>query len=459
MFTLNEIANACGGKLVFGEKTRPISGISCDSRTLQPGELFVALHGERFDGHTFLKQVSQKGAACALVDRLPKEIFPIVLVQDTLKALQKLARYYKALFSIPTVAVTGSAGKTTTKECIGILLSEVFQVRVGYGNWNNHIGVPLNIFKLSADDQCLVLELGANHKGEIATLAEISQPTVGVITGIYPVHLEGFGSLEGIYQAKLELADFLDHNRGTVVANGDDPELVRRLKGRNFSLITFGKNKSCDYVLSDLANRNGMIYLQVNGELEFRLRGNGAFNAMNALAAIATAGYFNLDLKSLSQAWLALPSIEGRFRLDYLTNDIQIVDDSYNANPKSFEQAVESFCGLANAQRKIVVAGDMLELGERSEFYHEALGKLFAERGIQHVVAVGPMSRFVLKAFASTSPGAESAHFERAEEAVQYLTSVLQEGDFILIKGSHGMRLDKIKPLLQEHFKTTTSFV
>ena len=459
MFTLNEIANACGGKLIAGEKNRLVSGISCDSRTIQAEELFVALHGDRFDGHLFLRQVFQKGAACALVDRLPEGAFPVILVENTLKAFQRLARYYRSLFPIPVVAVTGSAGKTTTKECVGILLSEVFRVRVGYGNWNNHIGVPLNIFNLSADDQCLVLELGANHKMEIATLAEVAQPTVGIITGIYPVHLEGFGSLEGIYQAKLELADFLDSNGGTVIANGDDPELIKRLKGRNFSLVTFGKDKNCDYVLSDANNQNGIMYLQVNGKIEFRLKGYGTFNTMNALAAIATAGYFNLDLEALSQAWQALPSIEGRFRPELLINNIQMIDDSYNANPKSFELAVESFCELANGRRKIVVMGDMLELGKRSEFYHEALGRFLAERGIEQVLGVGVLSQFALKTFVGASSGTKSFHFENSEEAGKFLSSILQEGDSILIKGSHGMRLDKIKPLLQQYLKKTASLV
>ncbi len=460
MFTLHDIAKACNGQLISGQKEMRVSGVSCDSRTLQAGELFVALRGKRFDGHAFLKEVFQKGAACALVDRKPDSAFPVVVVDDTLKSLQRLARFYRALFSIPVVAVTGSAGKTTTKECIGILLSEVFRVRVGFGNWNNHIGVPLNIFKLSADDQCLVLELGANHTGEIAALAKMAQPTVGVITEICPVHLEGFGSLEGIYRAKLELADFLDGSGGTIIANGDDPELVARLKGRKSSLITFGRNKDCDYVLNHVATRNGLIYFKVNGKYEFRLRGHGAFNAINALAAIATAGYFNLDLESLSEAWWMFPSIEGRFRLDRLElRDIQIIDDSYNANPKSFERAVESFCELVGDRRKIVVVGDMLELGNQSRLYHEALGKLLANRGIDQVIGVGSLSRFTLEAFAGASSETRTDHFEDPEAAGKFLFSILQEGDAILIKGSHGMRLDKVKPYLQEHFKTTTAFV
>ncbi|MBI4000110.1 MAG: UDP-N-acetylmuramoyl-tripeptide--D-alanyl-D-alanine ligase [Candidatus Omnitrophica bacterium] len=455
MLTLSEIAKACSGKLVAGEVNHTVFGVSTDSRTIRSGELFVPLRGPQFDGHSFLQEVFQKGAVCALVDhQVQNNKFPVVLVDDTLKALQRLACFHRSRFSVPVVAVTGSAGKTTTKECIGVLLSDVFRVRIGLGNWNNHIGIPLNLFRLSAGDQCLALELGANHVGEIALLSGIAQPTVGVITGIYPVHLEGFGSMEQIYQAKLELADYLDKTHGTVIANGDDPELVRRLQGRKFNLITFGTSEHCNYILSDLVTQNDTVCFRVNHRFEFRLRGYGAFNAINALAAIATAGYFNLDLESLSKSWQRLPVIEGRFRLDRLGSlDIEIVDDSYNANPKSFEQAIESFCKLASGRRKIVVCGDMLELGENAQSFHEALGRLLAERDIDLVAAVGPLSCFTLEKFSVSKPHGTAAHFEQAEEAGRFVASNLREGDSLLIKGSRGMHLDRARRFLQEHFK------
>ncbi|MBI4372742.1 MAG: UDP-N-acetylmuramoyl-tripeptide--D-alanyl-D-alanine ligase [Candidatus Omnitrophica bacterium] len=459
MFTLGEIAKACCGKLIAGEINRPVSGVSTDSRTIQAGGLFIALRGPHFDGHEFLEDAFRKGAACALVDRQAQNgAYPLVLVPDTLKALQHLASFYRSHFSITFVAITGSAGKTTTKECVGVLLSDVFRVRTGHGNWNNHIGVPLNLFSLSTDDQCLILELGANHVGEIALLSQIAQPTVGVITGIYPVHLEGFGSMERIYQAKLELADFLDRTRGTVIANGDDPELLRRLRGRQFHLITFGTTSHCNYVLSDLTADNGFIYFQVNHQFEFRLRGYGLFNAANALAAIATAGYFNLDLESLSRSWQRLPVIEQRFCLGHLgALDIELIDDSYNANPKSFEQAVASFSMQASGRRKIVVSGDMLELGENASSYHEALGRLLAERSTDVLIAVGPLSRFTVESFRSLKPQAMSAHFQNVEEAGPFVASVLREGDSLLIKGSHGTRLHEIKLFLHENFKTANN--
>ncbi|MBI4358689.1 MAG: UDP-N-acetylmuramoyl-tripeptide--D-alanyl-D-alanine ligase [Candidatus Omnitrophica bacterium] len=460
MLTLGQITKACGGTLIAGGEKALIVGVSSDSRTIQRGELFVALRGERFDGHAFLKEADRRGAAAALVEYKNGGRSSVIVVEDTLKALQRLARFYRAQFSIPAVAITGSAGKTTTKECIGAVLSEVFKVKLGFRNWNNHVGVPLNILKLSGEDQCLVLELGANHKGEIARLSEMAQPTVAVITTILPVHLEGFGSLEGIYQAKLEVADYLDRNGGTVIANGDDPKLVERLQGRKFSLITFGTKRSCDYVLSGLVVQDGLIYFRVNDRLEFRIRGQGAFNAMNALAAIATAGYFNLDLESLGEAWQALPKIEGRFHSDHIASrDILLVDDSYNANPKSFECALESFQDLARGRRKVVVVGDMLELGGEGRFYHEALGKMLARDGIDYLIGVGLLSRLVLDTFKALRPEGHVVYCEKAERANPYLLSILQDGDALLIKGSHGMKLEKIRPFLKEHFRTAPVYV
>ena len=457
MFILGEITKACSGKLIGGSPNLNVEGVSCDSRTVKSGDLFVALRGPRFDGHAFFKEAFRKGAVCVLADHNVNDIMPLVVVDDTLKALQNLARFHRKRFTIPAIAVAGSAGKTTTKECIGMLLAQAFKVCVGIGNWNNHLGVPLNLFRLSPEDQCLVLEVGANHPGEIEVLCEILEPTIGVITGIYPVHLEGFGSLERIYQAKLELADFLDRTSGTVIANGDDPELVRRLKGRKFNLVTFGTNRTCHYRLSHSEVHNGFLRFQVNDVLEFKLRGYGAFNTSNALAAIAVAGFLGLDLKALSRVWKELPQIEGRFRLEkWETRDIQIVDDSYNANPNSFERAIESFQELAGERRKISIVGDMLELGLDARFYHEALGKKLAQSGFDIVLGVGPLSQFVLDMFTRSNSRGHVAHFQTAQEAGKYLAVLLKEGDSVLIKGSHGIQLDQVKGILEKHFKSSS---
>lgn len=469
MFNLSEIAAITGGQVILKPEglkdpksfaSLRVTGVSCNSRTIKTGDLFIPLKGDRFDGHSFLKEVFLKGAAASLSDRSVALNYPIIVVSNTLKALQQLAQQYKKRFLILTIAVTGSAGKTTTKEYIGAILSDSFKVRVGVGNLNNHIGVPLNIFKLDLHDQYAVFELGANHSGEIKLLSEIVQPTVGVITDIYPVHLEGFGSLDKIYDAKLELADYLDEKRGTVIANGDDPILIKRLQNRKFNLITFGKSPSCDYRMSNLCMTEDKIQFVVNEKYYFQLKGYGLFNAANALAAIATAAHFKINLESLSQSWTELPQIQNRFGIDHWPScNLLIVDDSYNANPKSFEQAIDSFKEIAKDRRKIIVIGDMLELGVQSDFYHESLGRYLANQKIDALIAVGSLSRIALNSFNKLNSRATSVHFDKIEQACSYLTLNLKDGDSVLIKGSHGMELCKIKPYLEEHFNITSASV
>lgn len=446
MRSLEKAASICGGALNAQEKNRFYSGISIDTRTLCPGDLFFALRGPRFDGHAFIPQAFQKGASAAVVSRPGPHPGPVIAVGDTLHALHRLARWYRSQFSHPVVAVTGSAGKTTTKECIAAVLSQVFDVRVGFGNWNNHIGVPLNLFRLKPEDQCFVLELGANHVGEIRLLAEMAEPTVGVLTGVEPAHLEGFGSLEHVYRAKLELADFLEERNGTLIVNGDNPRLVRRAKARKCPVITYGGGRHCDFYLSRLAVSDGFICFEVNGTLEFRLEGYGAFNAMNALAALAVAGFFKLDLKALSSSWHVLPSVESRFQVFQLEPlNLQIVDDSYNANPHSFAQALESFQALADGRRKIVVAGDMLELGAKAVFFHEQLGRSMAEAGVDVLIGVGSLSQMTVKSFLAQRKQAKGMHATNREAAMEALKSVVKRNDSILIKGSHSMGLGNFR--------------
>jgi UDP-N-acetylmuramoyl-tripeptide--D-alanyl-D-alanine ligase len=458
VFNLQEIAQVCGGTLIRGGQTLRVSGVSIDSRTLQAGEIFAALRGGRFDGHDFLGEAFRKGAVCALVERDANAKNPAILVEDTLKALQTLARFHRSRFSIPAVAVTGSVGKTTTKECIGVLLSDVFRVRFGFGNFNNHIGVPLNLLSLSPGDQCLVLELGANHPGEISFLSRLAQPTVGVITGVAPAHLEGFGSRDRIYEAKLELADYLSEKNGTVIANGDDPELLRRLKEKDVRVITFGARRNLDFYLSRLIARDGMIYFQVNDSLDFRLRGSGGFNAFNALAAVAAASYFRLDLPSLAESWRMLPALEGRFEvIRWPDPDVLLVNDAYNASPYAFERAVESFQELAGERRKIMVVGDMLELGSEAERFHEDLGQALAQANAHWVIGIGSLSRFTLSAFHRWASAGNTIHFESSVEAGKFLFSIVQDGDAILLKGSHAMKLGEIKQALEKRFEMTAA--
>jgi UDP-N-acetylmuramoyl-tripeptide--D-alanyl-D-alanine ligase len=446
MFRLIDLAAICGGEIIGGSPSAKIYGACLDSREVHPGDLFVAVKGLRVDGHDFVREALRRGAACALVERELSQVGPVVKVSSSLEAIQKLAMIHRARFSIPVIAVTGSSGKTTTKECIGIALSQVFQVRVGFRNWNNHLGVPLNLLRLTDQDQVLVIELGANHEGEIEHLAKMAQPSVGVITGIHPAHLKGFSNLEGVYRAKLELAEEVARRSGVMIAYGDDEQLVRCLKKIGTRCITFGRNPACDFTVAELANTDGTVEFTINGSLQFKLKGHGSFNVFNVAAAVATASHFNLDLNALSEAWCSLPPIENRFEVSWLDHqDVQIVDDSYNANPASFEHALDAFLDLSKNRRKIVVAGDMLELGESARAYHVALGKQFGLARIDVVVGVGEESRHVIDSFKSHYAEGWGACASNVEEAEALLKEHLKEGDSVLIKGSHGMGLHELK--------------
>jgi len=453
MFTLKQIGKICNGKIISGTPNQCVSGISIDSRTVQAGELFIALRGDRYDAHQFIPDVWTAGADCVLAEQKPDKVNgPLIIVGDTLQAFHQLARFYRNQFYIPVVAVTGSVGKTTTKECIGVALSHVFQTRVGYGNWNNHIGVPLNLFTLSESDEAMVLEMGANHPGEIRQLAKTAQPTVGVITGVRPVHLEGFGSLDVVYRAKLELAEYIDRASGTLIVNADDPELMRRLKAfQRVRMITFGMNRQCDFYLSQLVSNGDVICFQVNESIVFRLRGYGVFNALNALAAVATAAHFKIDLAALSQSWTALPVIEGRFQCRQLQGmDVTVVNDAYNANPYSFLASLDAFCGMVGDRRKIVVAGDMLEMGSKAQFYHEKLGEILALHEIDYVLGIGPLSTHVVMFYEKHRPKGHAIHFDDVMTAVRYLADQLTPEDAILIKGSHGIHLESFDQMLEQ---------
>jgi len=444
MFTLEQVANICGGKLISERPLARVRSVVIDSRSVQAGDLFAALRGEHRDGHEFAREAIDKGAHGVLAARELSGLQDTVVVPDVLKAVQELARFHRSRFSIPTVAVTGSVGKTTTKECIGRLLAQSLRTCVGYGNWNNHIGVPLNLFKIKSSDECLVLELGANHLGEIAFLAELTQPTIGVITQISPAHLEGFGSTDGVYEAKLELAEEVFGRGGTMVANGDDPVLARKLSVFSGSVVTFGTRRGCDFVLSGLETEKGWIQFLVNDRVTFRLKGHGAFNAMNALAAIATASLFRYDLHEMSRWWHEMPILEGRFFCEHWPErDLFIVNDSYNANPASFEHSLAAFRNLAGKRRALVVAGDMLELGDRAVHYHEALGEWLAKSGIEVVISVGDLCQHAEKSFRRLRPAGRWFSVKDSLSAAECLEKYAKDGDAILIKGSHAFDLTR----------------
>ncbi len=451
MFSLREIAELCDGKIVAKDSDVLLTGFAIDSREVRAGDLFVAFQGAHVDGHDFIHVAFRNGARAALVEHEIPGVFPLVVVPHVLTALQNLARTHRKSFNLPVVCVTGSCGKTTTKECLGIALSRAFRVRTGFRNWNNELGVPLNLLNLKRDDECLVLELGAGKAGDIAFLADLAKPNVGVLTGVHPVHLNGFSNLDGVYEGKLELADEVNRNGGMMIVNGDDPELVNRMKLRGGTFLTYGKNKSCNFFLSNLLIEDGVISFQVNQKHCFRLRGYGEFNAMNALAAIAAAAYYKIDLDELSKLWCALPTIEKRFQRTLLHGfDIELIDDSYNANPYSVQEAFSSFLNVSRGRRRIVVFGDMLELGTDSLRYHEDVGRMIAKSDVTMLIGVGEMAAHAVTIYQNSVSESSGIQVMSVREAASVLLPQLLAGDSVLIKGSHGTHLFELKSLLEK---------
>jgi UDP-N-acetylmuramoyl-tripeptide--D-alanyl-D-alanine ligase len=421
-------------------------GYSIDSRTLQPGELFFAVKGERMDGHEFVEQALGKGAAAAVVrkDRLPG--YPVMTrlmaVDDTLVALQTLAAAVRRLWAKPLIGVTGSVGKTTTKEAIAHLLSSRFRVLKSEGNFNNHFGLPLMLLKLEPGHEAAVIELGMSHTGEIAALARIAQPEIGVVTCVAPVHLEFFKSVAEIARAKFELIESLPAG-ATAVLNADD-EYVSQF-GRDFhgKVVTFGMRASAEVRAENIEPRGpaGSVFDIVVGSCRETavLPLVGKHNVYNALAAVAVALERGLTPSEAVAALAALTPADKRGQVLQLGN-ITVINDCYNSNPKALEAMVDALSAMP-AKRRIVVAGEMLELGPTGEELHRQCGRHIAEKKIDVLVGVRGLAQHMVEA--AKKAGTQAEFVASPEEAGQWLAREARGGDVILLKASRGVKLEK----------------
>jgi UDP-N-acetylmuramoyl-tripeptide--D-alanyl-D-alanine ligase len=444
---IKEILKVTRGKLVSGDPGTDIdlAKICTDSRAIGKGEFFLALKGPNFDGADFLEEVFKKGATGAIITKRPgqRPVFGKILIQveDTTKALQHIARHHRMKFNIPVIGVTGSSGKTTVKEMIWTALSSKYNVLKNEGTKNNHIGVPQTLLKLNSCHDICVLELGTNHRGEIRLLSKIARPTAAVITVIGPSHLEFLNDLEGVFEAKKEILEHLADD-GLLALNGDD-EFLTRIKNARFNIKRFGLEPANDYRATRLAVKNGRIKFLVNGKDRFELKLLGSHNVYNALAAIAVASHFGVGYALLKKSLAAHKPSHLRLNLDRV-NGIDVINDSYNSNPLSMKFALEAL-KIYPANAKWVVSGDMLELGKKSRHFHEALGSLIADCGAMGLLALGKYSKFTVSQ--AKKDGMESSrvwHCKDHDEIAGILRRVARKGDAILIKGSRGMKLEKV---------------
>lgn len=443
--TLAKIANFISATGEFTPEEMA-QGYSIDSRSITPGQLFFAVKGERLDGHDFVQQALEKGAAVAVIREDQLGRYPaqarLLAVEDTLAALQTLASSVRKLWGKPLIGVTGSAGKTTTKEAIAHVLSTRFRVLKSEGNFNNHFGLPLMLLKLEPKHDLAVIEMGMSHAGEIRALAMIAQPEIGVVTNVSAVHLEFFDSVDAIALAKYELIESLPAN-GTAILNGDDSRVVQF--GRNFKgkVVTYGLRPNLDVRAENFQTRG----LQ-GSEFDVVVRGErqhvtlplvGEHNAGNALAAVAVALDRGMNLAEAVAALATMKPAEKRGEVLQLGN-ITVINDCYNSNPKALEAMVDALAAMP-AKRRIVVAGEMLELGAAGEEMHRHAGEHIAGKKVDMLLGVRGLAKAMVED--ASRAGIRAEFVATSEEAGEWLARETRYGDVVLLKASRGVKLEK----------------
>jgi UDP-N-acetylmuramoyl-tripeptide--D-alanyl-D-alanine ligase len=420
------------------------TGYSIDSRTIRRGELFFAVKGEKLDGHKFIDQAIEKGAIAAVVSHAnDKQLkLSLIVVDDTLLALQQLAAAARRLWGKRLIGVTGSTGKTTTKEAIAHVLTTRYRVHKSEGNLNNHFGLPLMLLKLQPEHEVAVVELGMSHAGEIAALGKIAAPEIGVVTNVAPVHLEFFDSLAGIARAKYELIESLPAT-GTAILNADDQyvsQFGRDFKGK---VVTYGLGPASTVRAENIEFRGAQgsaFTVLVNSAKErITLPLLGEHNVYNSLAAIAVGLECGMTLKEAASALATFAPADKRGEVVRVGN-INVINDCYNSNPKALAAMVDVLAAMP-ANRRIVVAGEMLELGPEGEQMHADSGRHIAQKGIDVLIGVRGLAEAMVRAAAED--GVKAAFVETPEEAGDWLASETRDGDVVLLKASRGVKLEK----------------
>ncbi|AXQ31635.1 UDP-N-acetylmuramoyl-tripeptide--D-alanyl-D-alanine ligase [Solimonas sp. K1W22B-7] len=441
MDRLATLARLLGGELAGTDAG--FDRVVTDTRALQPGDLFVALQGDRFDGHNFLEAAAAAGAAGALVSRRVALPLPQVVVGDTLKALQDYAADWRSRFDIPVVAVTGSNGKTTTKQLLASVFAARGPVLATHGNLNNHIGVPLTLLGLREEHRTAVIEMGANHPGEIALLARLARPDVGVITQAGDAHLEGFGSREGVARAKGEL--FAALAGGVAVINADDvyAPLWRDL-ARHASVLTFGFGEDADvralHAHPEPPEAPSAMQFELrapNGRQSVRLPLPGRHMVANALAAAACGVALALDLQQVAQGLSAVDAPSGRLSWKTTPQGARLLDDSYNSNPTSLRAGLELLAGMAG--KRWAILGGMAELGPGTEQLHADAGRIARDLGIDRLLTLGPLARRAAEAF-----GRGAQAYDSVEELAAAANQQLDAQTVVLVKGSRSARMERV---------------
>jgi UDP-N-acetylmuramoyl-tripeptide--D-alanyl-D-alanine ligase len=453
--TAGDVASAVGGELAAGRPEAVIGRCSIDTRTLAPGDLFFAIRGERFDGEAFVAEALSRGASGVVSARAVDARGALVIrVADTTRALQALARHVRRASRARVVAITGSAGKTTTKEATAEFLAGRYRVFRNRGNLNNHIGLPLSLLELREQPDIAVVELGMNHAGEIRTLTAIAEPEVRIWTNVAPAHLEFFESIDAIADAKAEILEGATPHT-LLVANADDARVTARISRFAGRTVTFGLERQADIrashvrdlgiegMLADIETPEGSAVVHVP------LVGRGSL--ANVLAATAVALELDVPLQEIAARASSLRAAPGRGVVTKLAGGVVLIDDSYNSNPAALDQALTVLAGERRFARRVAFLGEMLELGEVSVSLHEASGRTAAEAGLGLLVTIGGRAAEALgrAAMAAGLDSARVRHVASSEEAAEVAAAEVRAGDLVLVKGSRGVRTERIVARLE----------
>lgn len=456
--SLDFILNATGGRLARESFNIKINGVTSDSRKITPGCLFIAIKGENFDGHEFIATAFEKGAFAALSEHpIDNVCRPVIIVKDTRAALLKLAQAYRMIFDVPVVGITGSVGKTSTKETIYSVLSQKYKTHKNEGNLNNEIGMPMSVFGLDRSHSAAVFEMGMSGFGEISRLTRVAKPDIGVITNIGISHIGKLGSRENILKAKLEITDGMNTD-GELVLNGDNDMLrgyINEAAGKLPMKITTYGIQSKDGVYADniVSNAFGSSFdIHYDGKkIAARMPVPGEHNIYNALAAFCVGRSLDVEPEKAVTGLADYKPAGMRQKIENLRG-VAFIADCYNASPDSMNAAF----GVLNAVKKgrsIAVLADMLELGEESESAHTNVGKAAAQSGVELLLCCGSDAKYYCDGYNSLNNGGESCFFEDKQALAKALTDLLKEGDTVLFKGSRGMKLEEVMQSVYEGWK------
>lgn len=460
--TLEELLGVVEGELLAGDPAVSFSGYSTDSRQVQKGQLFIPIVGERFNGNDYIETAYEQGATVCMLSDLSKRPHGVVYdqralvyVKDSLVALQRMAAYLLMKADIPVVAVTGSTGKTTTKEMIATILEQQYKVLKNEGNLNNHIGLPLTLLKLEEDHEIAVLEMGMSGFGEIQRLAAITQPEIAVITNVGESHIENLGSQEGICKAKMEVAAFMKKD-DLLILNGDDPFLKKATEDVTVKTFMTGESSKSDLCLKkyELNPEGSTFKVNYSGNLiAFKLQLPGFHSIQNALLAIGVGLQLGIDLDAVKKGIANYSGKKMRMQVYDLLDEVRVIDDVYNASPDSMQAALKVMATY-EGWRKIAVLGDMLEMGTFGPEAHQRVGAMAFDSESDLIVLYGDMMKYAVKGAEEAGAMPEQVlHFEERERLAEYLRSMIQPKTVFLFKGSRGMEMEYFINQLKERVK------